>query len=394
MKSIVQIEDRQDILLKRRNLKMARSPHAYVRGNTIKFYEWLETSKGKSLPQGPAIWICGDCHTGNLGPIADTKGRIDIQIRDLDQTVIGNPAHDLIRLALSLASSARGSDLPGVTTVKMLEHMMQGYELAFTEHSKNAKNYLEEPDSVKNAMKNATKRSWKHLAQERIEDTKPTIPLGKRFWPLTKEENNEVMRLFQSEEAHKLVTSLRFRDNKASVEVMDAAFWMKGCSSLGGLRIAVLLKVGSNELCLIDIKEAIAASAPRYTQNQMPPDNAERVVAGAYHLAPFLGKRMLATRLLEHSVFMRELLPQDLKLDIGTMTRKEAIKAAGFLAWVVGKAHAQQLDNSSRKKWLNELNRHHTKALEAPPWLWKSVVDLLISHEAAYLEHCRNYAMT
>jgi uncharacterized protein (DUF2252 family) len=26
-----------------------------------------------------------------------------IQIRDLDQTVIGNPAHDLIRLGLSLA---------------------------------------------------------------------------------------------------------------------------------------------------------------------------------------------------------------------------------------------------------------------------------------------------
>jgi uncharacterized protein (DUF2252 family) len=48
-----------------------------------------------------------------MGPLADAKGRVDIQIRDLDQTVIGNPAHDLIRLGLSLASAARGSDLPG-----------------------------------------------------------------------------------------------------------------------------------------------------------------------------------------------------------------------------------------------------------------------------------------
>jgi len=37
-----------------------------------------------------------------------------IQIRDLDQTVIGNPAHDSVRLGLWLASAARGSD-PGAT---------------------------------------------------------------------------------------------------------------------------------------------------------------------------------------------------------------------------------------------------------------------------------------
>ena len=56
--------------------------------------------------------------------------RSRIQIRDLDQTVIGNPAHDLIRLGLSLATAARGSDLPGVTTARMLEQMMEGYGAA------------------------------------------------------------------------------------------------------------------------------------------------------------------------------------------------------------------------------------------------------------------------
>jgi len=28
---------------------------------------------------------------GNLGPVANAAGQIEIQIRDLDQTVIGNP---------------------------------------------------------------------------------------------------------------------------------------------------------------------------------------------------------------------------------------------------------------------------------------------------------------
>ena len=126
-------DERQKILARTRNLKMARSSHAYVRGNTSKFYEWLELLKTGSLPEGPPIWICGDCHTGNLGPIADAKGRVEVQIRDLDQSIVGNPAHDLIRLALSLASAARGSDLPGVTTAKMLEQIMDGYEQAFND---------------------------------------------------------------------------------------------------------------------------------------------------------------------------------------------------------------------------------------------------------------------
>jgi uncharacterized protein (DUF2252 family) len=96
-----------------RLLKMASSAHAFMRGSTDQFHDWIETGKvSKSLPNGPPVWFCGDCHTGNLGPVADLKGNIDIQIRDLDQTVIGNPAYDLIRLAVSLAMAARSADLP------------------------------------------------------------------------------------------------------------------------------------------------------------------------------------------------------------------------------------------------------------------------------------------
>ena len=101
------VNDREQFLLMRQAQKMARSPHAFVRGNTAQHYAWLNELHSQ-LPEGPAVWICGDCHVGNLGPIADGQGNIDVQIRDLDQTVIGNPAHDLIRLALSLASAARG----------------------------------------------------------------------------------------------------------------------------------------------------------------------------------------------------------------------------------------------------------------------------------------------
>src|ERR1700730_5442104 len=119
--------DRASALTVQQTMKMARSAHAYVRGSTVQFYQWLEAQKRGTLPEGPAIWICGDCHAGNLGPVAGVDGRVEIQIRDLDQTVLGNPAHDIIRLALSLATASRGSDLPGVTTARILEQIVEGY---------------------------------------------------------------------------------------------------------------------------------------------------------------------------------------------------------------------------------------------------------------------------
>jgi uncharacterized protein (DUF2252 family) len=125
--------ERSTVLHQRRNLKMASSAHAYVRGNTLRFYEWLAEANKRRIPQGPPVWICGDCHVGNLGPLADTDEQTDIKIRDLDHSIIGNPAHDLIRLGLSLAMAARGSDLPGVTTAKMIEQLTEGYEEALAE---------------------------------------------------------------------------------------------------------------------------------------------------------------------------------------------------------------------------------------------------------------------
>jgi len=387
---------RSATLIERRNLKMARSAHAYVRGNTLKFYQWLDGVDSRSLPDGPAVWICGDCHVGNLGPIADRKGRVDIQIRDLDQTVIGNPAHDLIRLGLSLATAARGSDLPGVTTARMIEQMIEGYEAGLAEQPDAEA--MRKPDAVRVVMQQALSRTWKHLAEERIEDTRPSIPLGKRFWPLSRHEQRAVAGLFETKAVHRLATALRSRDDGAAVELVDAAYWMKGCSSLGRLRLAVLLRIGDGShrdggLCLMDVKEAVQAAAPRSDSDRTPRNNGDRVVEGARHLSPALGKRMLAARLLDRSVFLRELLPQDLKIEIDQLSRGEAMRVARFLAMVVGRAHARQMDPDARRSWLGELARNRTKSLDAPSWLWTSVVALVAEHEAAYLDHCRRYAM-
>ena len=389
--------ERASALNARRNLKMARSAQAYLRGNTLKFYEWIEAAAPDRLPQGPALWICGDCHVGNMGPVANAESKVKIQIRDFDQTVIGNPAHDLIRLGLSLASAARGFDLPGVTTARILEQMIDGYAEAVDGCSRN-KGKSKQPECVRYVMGRALGRSWSHLASECIGRKKPTFPLGKHFWPLSQHEAVEITQLFQQREVQQLATLLRSRNAGYHVEVLDAAYWVKGCSSLGRLRIAVLLSVsdkhtGHGELCFMDIKEAVKAAAPRYTNVGMPRDNAQRIVMGAQHLAPNLGERIVASRFEDRAVFIRELLPQDLKLELDDLTGDEAIKTARFLASVVAKAHADQLDDDARRAWRKELDRNRLKTLDAPSWLWTSVIELLVSHESSYLEHCRRYAL-
>jgi uncharacterized protein (DUF2252 family) len=388
--------DRMQRLLATRNLKMAASAQAYVRGSTTRFYEWLDASNGSALPDGPPVWICGDCHVGNLGPVASTDGSLAIEIRDLDQTVIGNPAHDIIRLGLSLAMAARSSDLPGVTTAYMMERIMEGYEAALASGAQGETTdaHSDMPKPVRILMREAAGRSWKHLADERIEGVEPVIPLGKRFWALTDAERDAVETLFATDDMQRLATSLRSRDDDASVRVMDAAYWRKGCSSLGRLRVAVLVAIGKgkNERhCLMDVKEAIKAAAPHVAD--LPEDPAERVVTGARAVSPFLGSRMLPARLLGRTVFIRELLPQDLKLEIELLSRDEALEVAAFLARVVGRAHARQMKARERRQWLATLRRNRSRSLEAPSWLWRSIVDLVAAHEAAYLEHCRRYAM-
>jgi uncharacterized protein (DUF2252 family) len=394
--SHVKPSGRKESLDHTRRLKMAASAHAYVRGNTSQFYDWVTSDAiPKSLPIGPSIWICGDCHIGNLGPVADQAGNIEIQIRDLDQTVIGNPAHDLLRLGLSLAMAARSSDLPGITTALIVEVLIKGYLQGLSGQKPKVKASRITP--VQTVIKSALNRKWRHLAEERIEDVEPHIPLGQKFWPLEKSERASLTKLFESEEELQIVWGRSKDDHKEDAKLLDAAYWVKGCSSLGRLRYAVLLQVGKKKARrhrLIDVKEAVKSVAPIAKGSDMPANHAERVITGARHLSPFLGDRMARADLGGRQVVLRELRPQDLKFEFAGLSQEDAILTAGLLAGVVGKAHGRQMTPVERASWTKDLRKTHSEKLNAPSWLWKGVVNLVSIHEAAYLDHCRDYALS
>src|SRR5215472_9714013 len=74
-----------------------------------------------------------------------------------------------------------------VTTAHILEEMRNRYEgaLAGRFNGQTEKNHR--PKLIRAILDQAVHRKWRQLAKERIEDVKPKIPLGKRFWALTKE---------------------------------------------------------------------------------------------------------------------------------------------------------------------------------------------------------------
>jgi uncharacterized protein (DUF2252 family) len=126
----------------------------------------------------------------------------------------------------------------------------------------------------------------------------------------------------------------------------------------------------------------------------MPRDNAVRVVTGAKALSPNLGERLLPARLLGKGVILRELMPQDLKIEVDRLTPDDAMALAAYLAAVVGHAHGRQMNPETRQRWQAEIRDSFDSKLDAPSWLWSSVVELLAIHEAAYLHHCRRFALS
>ena len=170
---------------------------------------------------------------------------------------------------------------------------------------------------------------------------------------------------------------------------------MKGCSSLGKLRFAALIHVTGerkDKLSLIDIKEAVCSTVPSTDVAATPGHYGDRVVAGARALSPNLGDRMAAADLMDRPVVVRELMPEDLKLAIDQFSRRDALGAARYLAFVVGRAHGRQMPHDVRQAWKRELQQRPSD-LDAPSWLWRAVVGLMVRHEEAYLEHCRRYAL-
>jgi uncharacterized protein (DUF2252 family) len=377
--------ERASALAALRAKKVADAAHAFVRANAGFFYDHVSP---RSLPTGPRIYICADCHSENIGAIAGDDEVPAIELNDFDESAIGEPAYDVLRLALALSFAGRTSGLGGIDTVHMVDAMLDGYGASLARRSERLP-VREIPERFRRLIHRASTQTHTALLDRRV----PRGPrgeraflLGERYWPLSPKERAQIETLVLSKRVRKLVASFAGTDPE-HVTMVDAAFRVAGTGSLGCFRAAALVHCGKHRrapkkddlgLRLLDIKEAIASHAPH--AKKTPKVDAARIVAAACALAPSLGARMLPAAMGKRGVIVRDLMPQELKASLLGLEREEAPLIARFLGAVVGRAHARQLDRSDARAW-------RTEACD-PRWILDALPSLVGAHEAAYLEHC------
>jgi uncharacterized protein (DUF2252 family) len=74
----------------------------------------------------------------------------------------------------------------------------------------------------------------------------------------------------------------------------------------------------------MDVKGAAQAAAPRAKGSTMLSDQGDHVVEGARHLSPYLGERMRSVKMLGKPAFVRELMPDDLRIEVERLTADDA----------------------------------------------------------------------
>jgi uncharacterized protein (DUF2252 family) len=397
--------ERFPALLGRKLDRMTSSPLAFLRGAAPLFYELLAAHP--SLAEGPRGkgWLTGDLHLENFGAyrplplgIGNGKGKgkgsgkghdhvehhdgdAAFDLNDFDDAVVGPWHLDVLRLTTSLILGGRELGAGGKRVLDLAHELLDAYvEAAF---AKGECKLPPEPAPVARLIDQVAERSRKELLDGRTEIVKGErrFVRGERYADLPRAIAKQVAEAF-SGYARTLVNELH--PEPEALEVIDAAWRIAGTGSLGGVRVAVLVrgKGGPDGAWVFDMKEQGTPSArvllgkPEKKWRLAP---AERVVT-AYRACVARPARLLGTTTMgDLSMFVRRLSPQEDKLELESLQDDDLDALATYLGALVGRAHARGATKPPRKRWSAED--------------CAGIIDRAIAvagiHEAAYLSLCK-----
>jgi uncharacterized protein (DUF2252 family) len=142
----------------------------------------------------------------------------------------------------------------------MLEGLMGGYQRAMAAPEHKTADHTHKPRDIQKLLNRSIRRHWQHLARERLADVNPMIPLGQKFWPPTHEELQAARAHFRGDAARDVLTRITTRRNDEHIDLVDLAYRIKGCSSLGRSRYAALVGFGKHHkdgCCLVESKKRL-----------------------------------------------------------------------------------------------------------------------------------------
>ncbi len=345
-----------DLFLRKRD-RMLASPHALLRGSAPLFYQIL--ADRPDLWAGPSGegWIVGDMHLENVGAYRNDKEEVVFDLNDFDDAAVAPWRLDVLRLSTSVLLASRGFRAPGVApgpeALHVLGALLEGY--AATACAKEAIAGPATPAAVTRLIEAVGKRSMKEMLDSRAPEHhgKRHLLRGDRYHDLSPE-----MLAAAPELLKEYIKGLgdRAPSHAKDWQVEDAAFRVAGTGSLGGVRMAVLVRTRSGDERLLDFKQAGPASLhaliPATGDNTKIPS--DRVVAAATAMLPSV-PRLLAS--IAHSpvglsFLGRKLRPQEDKLDLSSLTSAAEIEAvARMVGHLLGAAHRREATVSPSVPW-------------------------------------------
>jgi uncharacterized protein (DUF2252 family) len=379
-------------LFVRKLSRMSVSPLAFLRGAAPLFYEILELRP--DLAAGPKAegWIVGDMHLENFGaykpePLGKDeppssrmagnkkKSSVRFDLNDFDDAIIGSWRFDVLRLSVSMLLGGRELGASGVVALSLVDRLLGAWSRSAFD---GAGVPAELPVPVRALVDQVNARTKTELldARTKVHGGQRRFVRGPRYADLPKSVTDEVPAAFE-----RYVASLPEEDrpHKGSLEIVDQALRVAGTGSLGGLRVAVLVrgKGGPDGAWIFDMKEqGVPSGAALGTVPEVAP--AERV-ATAFRTCLERPPRMIGTTQLGGlSMLVRKLAPQEDKLNLRRLRGADLPALATYLGALLGAAHARGATKPPRSRWTAaDLGavRDHAIALAG-------------MHEAVYLALC------
>ena len=384
-------------LFVRKLVRMSTSPLAYLRGAAPLFFEILQVRPDLAGGPGGEGWIVGDMHLENVGayrtdplgtsePASSKTGTpskkqrsVRFDLNDFDDAIIGPWRLDVLRVATSLLLGGRELGASGIVALDLCDRLLDAWARSAFDGAAQP----EPPPPVIALMEQVRGRSKTALLDARTAVTggKRRFVRGPRYADLPADVVSAVPAAFDS-----YIASLPEEDrpNKGALEIVDCALRIAGTGSLGGLRIAVLIKGkgGSDGQWIFDMKEqgdpsaSIILGAPALVPAERVATAFRSAVQGPPRMMGFTMMRAAAGA-PKISMFVRKLSPQEDKLNLRRLKGADLPALATSLGAVLGAAHARAATKAPKRWVAADLKcvREHAIALAG-------------IHEAIYLELC------
>ncbi len=368
--------------------RMRPSPLAFLRGAAPMFYAILrdhpELARG---PRGEG-WIAGDLHLENFGAyrpgsvLEEEKKRPGnaavFDLNDFDDAAIGHWYLDVLRLTTSLLLAGRELHIGGPRALELADAVVAAHVEHACHGGKAAKKLPPVPRPVAELLDTVRSRSRVRLLDMRthLVHGKREFIRGARYRDVARTLQRRAAAAFEAY-AEKLVKAGIERDH---LKVLDMAFRIAGTGSLGGLRIAVLVKGkgGRDGAWIFDMKEQGTPSASLLVHCG-DLKRAKRVVSAMQKCLARPPRMLGTTKLGDLSMLVRRLAPQEDKLLLSRLEDTDLLPLARYLGALAGAAHRRGATRPPKKAWKkNEQAR-----------IVDNAITLAGIHEAAYLAMCR-----